>query len=279
MFNSIITCVEIGKTRKNVFLGFGILGLFVSAVQASSISITPTSDTFVISSGSCISDASPDRDYGNGGALHVAGINSSDPSKGEFKSLLRFDTSSVQSEFDDLYGQGNWTIESISLTLTLSTWPSNMIFNGPCTNGDFSILLMSDDRWIEGDGTPNVVSNSGVTWNTLPNYLDGNEPILGTYTYTNLYPSGNPKSFVETYALAVQPGIVNDLMSDDELSLLFIPVDESVGFSFTGRLTTKIADRPTLTITAIEVPEPSIISLLILGNLWLRSTRISPKKH
>ena len=65
------------------------------------------------------------NNYGAGGAIAVS---AAALAKGEFQSVLRFDTSGAKALFDGLYGSGLWTIQSVSLQLSPGT-VNNAIFN------------------------------------------------------------------------------------------------------------------------------------------------------
>lgn len=111
--------------------------------------------------------------FGGAGALGVAPGNLS---KGRFDSLIRFDTTGAKTLFDQAYGVGNWTVQSMSLRLT-STAPNNPAFNGQGagpggTNvnfeGNFNVYRITDNTWIEGTGTPPNGNATGVTFATEP---------------------------------------------------------------------------------------------------------------
>src|SRR5215472_9144063 len=77
------------------------------------------------------------NNYGAAGALSVAAPGLAN---GEFQSVLRFDLSGAKASFDTQYGAGQWSIQSISLSLT-ATAPGNPIFNASAA-GQFRVSWM-----------------------------------------------------------------------------------------------------------------------------------------
>src|SRR5208283_3018409 len=101
------------------------------------------------------------NNYGGAGALSIAAPGLS---KGEFQSVLQFDLSGARASFDAQFGAGQWTLQSISLTLT-ATSPNNSIFNATSA-GQFGVSWMQNDSWIEGSGTPASPTMTGITYST-----------------------------------------------------------------------------------------------------------------
>jgi hypothetical protein len=88
---------------------------------------------------------------------------------GEFQSVLRFDLSGAKTSFNSQFGAGQWSIQSITLSLT-ATAPNNAIFNSSAT-GQFGISWMQNDSWTEGAGTPAAPTTTGITFSTLPSLI------------------------------------------------------------------------------------------------------------
>jgi hypothetical protein len=186
--------------------------------------------------------------FGAAGALVVAPA--SGP-KGEFQSVLRFDVSSSKAAFDLAYGSNLWTITGISLELTgnfgaAGEQPNNSIFP-QVSGGSFVIEWLAEDTWIEGNGTPNLPTTDGVTYNSLPELLSGNHEILGTNSYV---PPGD--NVPESYALPLRTNLLSDIRQGGAVSLLFYAADNQIGYLFNsynyGR-----GNEPKLQIMAVPV--------------------------
>src|SRR6266850_2157429 len=123
------------------------------------VSLNPGADAFVTTGPS---NNLRTNNYGGGGsaALSAPGL-----SKGEFQSVLRFDTSTAKTSFDALYGAGAWSLQSVTLQLTATT-VNNAIFNAN-TAGSFALSWMQNDSWTEGSGTPSALGSVGITYDTL----------------------------------------------------------------------------------------------------------------
>ena len=102
------------------------------------------------------------NNYGGAGALALSAAGST---QGEFQSVLRFDTSASKIAFDGLYGAGMWSLQSATLRLTAAL-PNNAIFNAN-SPGLFAVSWLQNDGWIEGTGTPNVPTTTGITFSSL----------------------------------------------------------------------------------------------------------------
>src|SRR5262245_50066175 len=106
--------------RKLVLLPLGLIGgLFTWApANAAVVSLTSVADTFVVDVAQGV-DVSGNN-YGGAGALMVAKADltpgTPSTSYGDFKSLVRFDTSGVKAQFDAQFGVGTWHVTSIALT-------------------------------------------------------------------------------------------------------------------------------------------------------------------
>src|SRR2546421_12687929 len=92
--------------------------LIVAPAFGAIATINPVADTFV-------SSANPTGNFGAAGALEASAANLP---KGEFQSLMRFDTSAAKTSFDASFGVGQWQVQSVMLELA-SANPLNPIFN------------------------------------------------------------------------------------------------------------------------------------------------------
>jgi hypothetical protein len=233
--------------------------LLGTSASADTLTLNPLQDAFVTSDNST-------NNYGSAGALSVS---ASGLPKGEFNALLKFDLAGLKTSFDTTFGAGLWAIDSISLRLT-STAPNNPIFNGfqagpgPSnvnTAGLFAVQWLSDDSWIEGNGTPAANNNvpGAVTFSTLTNYLGGADEALGTFSF-NGATSGN-----STYNLGLATAFKADTTAGNLVSLLLLPGDSSVAMLFNSQNNGAVGNRPLLSVTASAVPEPGAGALLASG--------------
>ncbi len=217
--------------------------VFAGIASGATFSLNPIADTFV-------SSANPTANYGGAGALPVS---ASALPKGEFDSLLQFDFSGAKTSFDTAFGVGQWNISALSLQLTL-TAPNNSIFNGNGTTpvnfaGQVSVKWMQNDSWQEGTGRPNPPTTDGVTFTTLPTFLSAADAALGSFAFSGAT-SGNL-----TLSLGLAPSMVLDATAGNPVSLLLLPGDNGVATIANSR-SAQAGGQPTLTVTALPVPEP-----------------------
>ncbi len=242
-------------------LVFGVAG----AARATTVNLAPQADAFV-------SAKFPDNNYGGAGALEVAATSAS---KGGFGSLLRFDVSSVKSSFDTTYGPGNWSVQSVVLTLT-PTAPNNSIFAGNGagpggtnvnTAGLFEINYFADDSWIEGNGTPAATGSIAgeLTFNNQPSAAA--DQSLGSFSFSGGTTGAN------AYTLGSSAGEMANLTggtASNPLSLRIVPADASVAYLFNSHEFGTAASRPSLAISATAVPEPAgLLALVVLSETAL----------
>ena len=218
---------------------------FVIAVSAASLAqaatlvqLNPSADVFVSASNAA-------NNYGGAGAIEVSASGSA---KGEFQSLLRFDTSSAKASFDSTFGAGLWSVQSVALQLSAAS-PGNPIFN---TNvaGQFAASWMADDTWVEGTGNPGSPTTNGVTWNTLSNFTSGSDQAEGTFSFVG----GNSGTAI--YSLPLGSGLSGDITSGSLASLRLFAADATVSYLSNARTG---ATPPVLTITAIPEPATSLL--------------------
>jgi hypothetical protein len=228
--------------------------IFINPARAASSSLNPSADAFV--DGGNPSGNMRTNNFGGAGALSVAGPNNL---QGEFQSVLQFSFSSVKSAFDSQFGVGQWTIQSVTLQFT-ATAPNNAIFN-PSAAGQFSISWMQNDGWIEGTGTPQAPTQTGITFATLNNFLSPADEGLGTFNF-NGATSGNA-----TYTLGLTPSFSADILAGNTVSFRMFAADSTVSYLSDSRNFGTASARPLLTITA--VPEPTSVALGLIGLCFL----------
>jgi hypothetical protein len=201
--------------------------------------------------------------FGGAGTLAIAPASST---KGEFDSVIQFNSTAAVSQFNSTYGAGNWQITGVQLALasnfaTQGQQPNNNIFN-TINAGSFGITWISDNSWVEGNGsgmgTPGYPGNNMVSFNSIPTLLSGTTDSLGTYVYT---PPGN--SSYLTYNLPLNADLVTDAASGGAVSLYFYAADNQVSYLFNSR--SFASNHPELTLVATATPEPGTLSLLAIS--------------
>jgi hypothetical protein len=193
------------------------------------------------------------QNYGGAGALSVAAAGSA---QGTFQSVLRFDLSGAISAFDALWGPNQWSVDDITLRLHAAV-PYNPIFN-PSRAGQFGVSWMSNDDWLEGDGTPSAPSDAGITFiRLLDGGIEASDEDLGTFSF----PGATSGDF--TYHLGLTTGLTADLRAGGPVSLRLFAADSQMSGLFYSGNNSTIANRPELTVVA--VPEPGLLTLLGLG--------------
>jgi len=130
-----------------------------------------TADAF-LASGSANNPVGSDLtslNFGGAGTLAIAPASST---KGEFDSIIKFNTAAAVSQFNTTYGVGNWQITSMTLSLASNfgvqgAQPNNNIFN-TINAGGFGIDWLGYDNWVEGTGggmgSPGYPNNSSVSF-------------------------------------------------------------------------------------------------------------------
>jgi hypothetical protein len=232
---------------KLVLLLFGVL----TALQSWSAAFTlnPSADAFVTTGGPSFILVS--NNYGGAGALSIAAPGSP---KGEFQSVMMFNFAAAKSSFDIQFGAGQWSIQSVTLTLS-NTAPNNAIFNASAA-GQFAVSWMQNDSWVEGTGNPGAPSPTGINFSTISNFVSPSDQSLGTFSYNGA------TSGTASYGLGLASGLVTDALSGSLSSFRFFAADSSVSYLFDSE-NFQASGRPTLTIVA--VPEPAGPALATLG--------------
>ena len=241
----------------------GVAGALVAALvaclpaparAAQQVTVSPSADTFVLA-------AEPIYNYGAAGAVEVSGAGTVG---GEAQGLVRFDLATAKAAFDAAYGAGGWKLDSASLKLSTSN-PNNPVFS-PNAAGAIAVSWMQNDAWVEGTGGPTSPTTDGVTFNTLPSFLNTADEPAGTINFSG----GN--SGTSTYALAPSPGFTGDVLSGENLSLR-LSTTGTTSYLFSSRTFSQAANRPALTLTASAVPEPAAGLALVAATGMLLARR------
>lgn len=197
----------------------------------------------------------PDGDVAdlNFGAAGTMAVSPATADKGEFQSVARFDFSGAVALFNPAYGTNGWKVTGISLTLTSNygtagVQPNNAIFN-IISGGNFVIDWISDNDWAEGTGTPNLPTQDGVTFDSLPELTAGPLDILCTNTYS---PPGNNVPI--TYPLPLDTNLVAEIESGGQGSFLFYAADNNINYLFNSKEYGR-GNQPLINITASPLLE------------------------
>ena len=231
--------------------------------------ITNTTADAFLASGSAGNPAGANLNANNYGGAGTLAIASASSPKGEFDSIIKFNTAAAINQFNTTYGAGNWQITGLTLSLASNTGtngaiPGNSIFN-TVSGGNFGIDWLALDSWVEGSGTPASPPATGVNFNSISTLLAGSD-ALGTFTYT---PPGN--NVYANYFLPLNASLLSDAATGGDVSLYFFAADNQVSYLFNSR--TFASGRPQLTLTVAPTPEPATLSLLAVslgGILYLR---------
>jgi hypothetical protein len=241
------------------------MGLWLAGQGAASgqvtISANSAADAFVRS-------ADPTHNYGGAGALSVSGTiatNANGVQQGAVDSFIRFDISSVVSQFNTTYGVGDWTLSSAKLLLTETAAPAQAIFNRGV--GQFEVRWAANDSWVEGTGNPNTPNTSGIVYNDEPTILSNVDTTLGFFT------NGGTNG-LDTFSLSTPAAFLGDVTAGGPVSFYLTATPNStVGFTFNSHEFGTASQRPFLQLTAVAIPEPSPLALVGLSIMALATMR------
>jgi hypothetical protein len=217
-----------------------------------------------------LSGANPTLNFGGAGTLAIAPASSP---KGEFDSVIMFNTAAAVSQFNTTYGAGNWAITGFTLSMasvfgTNSAIPNNGLLN-TVKGGNFGVDWLAYDSWVEGNGNGNGAANGAVSFNSISTLFSAGSDSLGTFSYT---PPGN--NVYASYSLPLDANLVSDAAAGGAVSLYFYAADNQISYLFNSK--EFASNHPELSITVVPVPEPRAIALLAVffgGLLFLRSQR------
>lgn len=241
---------------KHLFARILKLALLFAAAIPAHLSAQSTLNLFVDAS-TFVSSSQPTLNFGTLAAMEIAAPTAAQNRTEE--TLLGLDTSSLQSSFNAQYGAGGWTVTAVTLTFfsnvsTGGTQPNNHSFNQIAAGG-FELDWLSDNNW----------SQTAITWNTLPAILPGTNgntlASLGDFQY----PANASSS--STWTLNLDPNLVNAIDNGAQITILGQPTANST----VGYLYNTVSFNPAeLNVTVTPVPEPSTMTLVLLGlvGIW-----------
>jgi hypothetical protein len=187
--------------------------------------------------------------YGAAGALSVSGANSvngSGVTNGAFDSFIRFNTFSLVTNFNALYGTNNCA-------------PAQTLFNRG--TGAFEIRWLTNDNWIEGTGNPNTPATAGIVFTNETALLNpATDKTLGTFTNAGV-------DGVLNFSLALPAEFVSDVKAGGEVGIFLTAIDPGIGFTFDSRSFNTTNARPFLEISAL--PRPGIVSASLSGTNFI----------
>ncbi len=237
--------------------------LLLTAIFPASLPATPATISQVVQADTFVSSGQPTSNFGTQGAMEIAVPTAAQNRTQE--SLIRFNTSAIQSGFNSDYGVGNWTITAITLTLysnfaTASQQPGNSSFNQIAAGG-FELEWLSNNSWSE----------TGITWNTLASVLPGtgNNQMdsLGDF----YWPATGSSSAI--WNLSLDPNLVGNINSGLPATIFGQPTAGStVGYLFNTLNNSPAYLNVTADVTA-DVPEPAAFTLMFAGLAGLAGVR------
>jgi hypothetical protein len=237
--------------------------LLAAAGLPATLTATPVTISQVVQADTFVSSGQPTSNFGALGAVEIAVPTGAQNRTQE--SLIRFNTSAIESGFNTDYGAGNWTITGITLTLysnfaTAGQQPGNSSFNQIAAGG-FELDWLSNDSWSE----------TGITWNTLASVLPGtgNNQLdsLGDF----YWPATGSSS--AGWNLSLDANLVVDITSGSLATIFGQPTAGStVGYLFNTLNNNPAYLNVTADLTS-DVPEPGIFGLLFAGLAGLAAAR------
>jgi hypothetical protein len=214
--------------------------------------------TNLFSADAFVRSNAPASNYGGAGALSVSGTqatNALGTMNGAFDSFIRCNTAAAVSNFNSLYGVGNWVINGATLQVFETGAPANNLFNRGV--GVFEIRWIANDTWTEGTGMPNGPTTNGVSYSLEPTLLNsGTDLPLGTFTNT-----GTDTNL--SFALTLPGGFITDITSGSEVGIFMTALEPGTGFTFNSRSFMTNSQRPVLLISAL--PQPGIAAIQLSG--------------
>jgi hypothetical protein len=229
-----------------------VVALLAAAIARAAIFTNGASaDTFVRS-------LAPSSNYGASGADSISGANATNAiatANGAFDTFIRFNTFSMVTNFNALFGSNNWVINGATLQLTEQSAPANNLFNRG--KGSFEVRWIANDNWIEGTGNPSVPASSGLVYTNETALLNvATDSTLGVFTNAGT-------DSTQVFALSLPGAFVGDMQAGGEVGMFMTAIDPNIGFTFSSRTFITTNGRPFLIVSAI--PQPAITAVNIVG--------------
>jgi hypothetical protein len=214
------------------------------------------------SADSFVRSNAPTLNYGAAGAVSVSGagaVNGSGVTNGAFDSFIRFNTFSLVTNFNALYGTNNWIVTGAKLRVTEVGAPAQSLFNRGV--GAFEIRWIANDNWTEGNGNPNTPATTGIVFTNETTLLNAaTDAPLGVFTNAGA-------DVTLSFPLALPAAFVSDVKAGGEVGLFLTAVDPGIGFTVDSRTFGTTNARPFLEISAL--PRPGIVSASLSGTNFL----------
>ncbi|MCP5144895.1 MAG: hypothetical protein H6978_08735 [Gammaproteobacteria bacterium] len=223
----------------NLVLAASVCAMLGSAVNASAYTIEAFDNA-------TIQPAGP-----RSGASGKAFFNIEGDNNGSFASygVARFDGAATRTALDLAYGSGQWRIDSVELLLT----QSNASFT---TNGALTIAYTADDSADIQPGT------SGLQYPVAGDFADMQS--VGDFNFVQVATGAVDSYLLYSRGVSASAGamsLLQDLLTDDVLTLLLTEGDASVAATYAG-YSNFTYDGPTLSVVASPVPVPAALPLI-----------------
>lgn len=177
---------------------------------------------------------------------------------------VRWDISGIRAQFDSAYGVNNWQVTGIGLDL----WASNAAFTAP---GDVAVYFSPDNttNLTPGAADPSLSFDSsyGFGGNSGTTGVDGGYD-RGSLVATFNFPftgSGN-NGLLPQIPLALNADIVDDILSDNNLSIVMEALSANVAATLKGSSFNNL-EPPRIVITAEIIPAPGAAGLFGIAGL------------
>ena len=209
-------------------------------------------------------------DFNNYGADQVLAAATGDD--GAWTSAVQYNTGDLRDIFDASYGVNNWEVLNIRLTFTIAD-PNNGLLYSPSHNGPLGVSWGSNDNWVEGTGTYDSPSSSGLTFDTLDEALAPYAVSAGDFTY-----DGQLAGSQLHFNLTLDEQVMDDFINDTTMTFyVYSLVDGSNPTVAHFNSVQAALGAPELSVTVLsgpvavpEVMTSSAIALLLLPRLATR---------
>jgi hypothetical protein len=242
-----------GRIRQCAGVLMVILGGQLACQAQITNSVYPSADAFV-------RELAPEENYGGAGAVTISGsdaVNAMGQTNGLADTFMRFPTADVAAAMNTQYGSNGWTVTSIVLTANENGMPNNPVFTRGV--GAFEIRWIATNNWIEGTGTPNMITSDGVVYDDVAGLLNPALDVsVGVFTNAGV-------TTMESFSLALAGPLVSNILVGADVDFYLTAASTTVGFTFNSRNYIVQSDWPTLNITVVPSFSPRINSIALTG--------------